>query len=74
MEPANKPQMATIKSILNTADPTIVPRPMSLFVIKTPITEVNNSGAELPAAMKVAPATSECICNLSVICSREGTK
>ena len=46
------------KRILNTADPTIVPIPTSLNAIKTPIIDVNNSGAEPPAAMNVAPATS----------------
>ena len=46
------------KRMLNTADPTIVPMPTSLNAIKTPIMEVNNSGAEPPAAIKVAPATS----------------
>ena len=45
-------------SILNTADPTIVPVPTSPLAMKTPRIAVNNSGAELPAAMKVAPATS----------------
>ena len=44
--------------MLNTADPTIVPIPTSLNAIKTPIIDVNNSGAEPPAAMNVAPATS----------------
>ena len=43
---------------MNTADPTIVPIPTSLNAIKTPIIDVNNSGAEPPAAMNVAPATS----------------
>ena len=42
---------------LNTADPTIVPKPTELPV-KVPINEVANSGAEPPAAIKVAPATS----------------
>ena len=44
--------------MLKTADPTIVPIPMSDLATKTPIIEVNNSGAEEPAAIKVAPATS----------------
>ena len=49
--------------MLNTADPTIVPIPTSLNAIKTPIIDVNNSGAEPPAAMNVAPATSSEIPN-----------
>lgn len=46
------------KRMLKTADPTIVPMPTSEKATKTPITEVNSSGADPPAAMKVAPATS----------------
>ena len=38
------------------------------------INEANNWGAELPAAIKVAPATSEPMWSLLVICSSEGTK
>jgi hypothetical protein len=41
---------------LNTPDPTIVPVPISLSEMKTPITLVNSSGAEVPIAMNVAPA------------------
>ena len=44
---------------LNTAEPTIVPVPISLSDINTPITEVNNSGADVPIAMNVAPAMSD---------------
>lgn len=32
---------------LNTAEPTIVPTPMSLSETKTPMIEVNNSGADV---------------------------
>ena len=34
--------------------------------MKTPMTAVANSGAEEPAAMKVAPATSCDICNAAI--------
>ena len=40
------------------AEPTIVPVPMSLLATSTPMIEVKSSGAEVPAAIKVAPATS----------------
>ena len=49
--------------MLNTADPTIVPIPTSFLAMKTPMMEVKSSGADPPAAMKVAPATSGLICN-----------
>ena len=54
-------------------DPTIVPTPTSVCTA-TPATEVNNSGALLPAAMNVAPATSSLRLIFSLITSREGTK
>ena len=38
--------------------PTTLPTPMSSLATNAPMTEVASSGAELPAAMKVAPATS----------------
>ena len=53
--------------------PTIVPIPTSLSTV-TPATEVNNSGAEEPAAIKVAPATSSERSNFSEIASNDGTK
>lgn len=53
--------------------PTIVPTPTSLSV-PTPATDVNSSGADDPAAMKVAPATSSLRSNRSVITSKDGTK
>ena len=53
--------------------PTMVPIPTSLST-PTPATEVNSSGAEEPAAMKVAPATSSLKSSFSEIASREGTK
>lgn len=46
------------KSMLKTADPTMVPVPTSPLAMKTPRRAVKSSGAEDPAAMKVAPATS----------------
>ena len=51
----------------------MVPIPTSLFT-NTPERDVNNSGAEEPAAMKVAPATSSVKFSLSEISSNEGTK
>ncbi len=55
------------------AYPTMVPTPTSLSVL-TPATDVNSSGAEEPAAMKVAPATSSLKFSLSEMASRLGTK
>lgn len=49
--------MPITKRTLKTALPTIVPNPTVLWV-KVPMKEVNSSGAEPPAAMKVAPAIS----------------
>jgi len=56
--PAPMPQQAATAKMLNTADPTIVPTPISPSVMKVPITLTNSSGAEVAAAMNVAPATS----------------
>lgn len=53
--------------------PTIVPTPTSLSAV-TPATDVNNSGAEDPAAIKVAPATSSERSSFSEIASSDGTK
>ena len=44
--------------MLNTADPITPERPISSLAKKTPIMTVASSGAEEPAAIKVAPATS----------------
>ena len=55
---AEREQTATTRVMLNTALPTTLPTPMSSLATKAPMTEVASSGAELPAAMKVAPATS----------------
>lgn len=56
--PAPIPQHAATARILNTAEPTIVPTPMSPSVMKVPITLTKSSGAEVAAAINVAPATS----------------
>ena len=50
--------MATMTRMLNMALPTIVPTPTELDVLKVSANEVKNSGADDPAAKKVAPATS----------------
>lgn len=52
------PQQAATARILKTADPTMVPTPMSPSVMNVPITFTNNSGADVAAAINVAPATS----------------
>jgi len=44
--------------MLNTAEPTIVPTPMSPSVMNVPMAFTNNSGADVAAAINVAPATS----------------
>ena len=51
-------QTAGINIILKTAEPSIVPVPISSFDMNTPIIDVNSSGADVPIAMNVAPATS----------------
>ncbi len=51
-------QAAITNRMLKTAEPTMVPIPTSLLAMKTPMIDVKSSGAEPPAAMKVAPATS----------------
>ena len=60
---AAKAHAAITNKILNTADPTTVPIPPSFWAIKTRIMAVNSSGADPPAAIKVAPATSGVIPN-----------
>ena len=55
------------------AHPTMVPTPTSLPTA-TPATEVNSSGADEPAAIKVAPATSSDRSSFSEMASKEGTK
>lgn len=56
--PAPMPQQAATARMLKTAEPTMVPTPMSPSVMNVPMTFTNNSGAEVAAAMNVAPATS----------------
>ena len=53
--------------------PTIVPTPTSLSTV-TPAIEVNSSGADDPAAINVAPATSSDKSSFSLMTSSEGTK
>jgi hypothetical protein len=65
--------MAMTKSTLKTADPTMVPKPMS-EPVKVPMREVASSGADPPAAIRVAPAMSSLICQMSAMTSSEGTK
>lgn len=52
------PQQAATAKMLNTALPTMVPTPMSPSVINVPMTLTKSSGADVAAAMNVAPATS----------------
>lgn len=61
--PAPMPQHAATASMLKTAEPTIVPTPMSPSVMNVPITFTNSSGADVAAAINVAPATSADIFN-----------
>ena len=53
-----RPQKPITNKMLNTADPTIAPIPVLDSLANMPTREINTSGAELPAAMNVAPATS----------------
>merc|ERR1719193_2466721 len=71
---ANMAQHPMTKRMLKTADPTMVPMPTSLLAMKTPKREVKSSGADPPAAMNVAPATSSDSDSFSAIISSEGTK
>ena len=66
-------QTPMTKRMLKTADPTIVPKPRS-DRLKVATKEVNSSGAEPPAAIRVAPAMSRDMCMSSAISSRAGTK
>mmetsp|Transcript_62514 Transcript_62514/g.125222 ORF Transcript_62514/g.125222 Transcript_62514/m.125222 type:complete len:249 (-) Transcript_62514:6-752(-) len=60
-------------STLNTAEPTMVPMPTSER-LNVPMRLVKSSGAEPPAAIKVAPATSSLTSFLSWITSSAATK
>lgn len=55
--PAKSPQQAGTANTLNTAEPTTVPTPMSLFVMNVPTEFMNNSGLDVAAAMNVAPTS-----------------
>ncbi len=63
----------TFKEQKDKAYPTIVPMPTSVSTA-TPATEMKSSGADDPAAIKVAPATSSDRSNFSEMASRDGTK
>jgi hypothetical protein len=52
------PHIPVMNKILNMVEPIIVPRPISPSSRNTDVTDINIVGIELPAAMKVAPATS----------------
>ena len=68
-------QQPITNKTLNTADPTTVPKPTSVGgLLKVPIKEVKSSGAEPPAAIKVAPAISGVRLSVSEKTSRAGTK
>ena len=71
---ATNAQHAITKSTLNTAEPMIVPSPTSLCEMKTPTTDVESSGAEPPAAIHVAPATSSLRFCASQIASSAASK
>ena len=62
------------KSTLNTAEPMIVPNPTLDLAMNTPMSAVKSSGAEPPAAMNVAPATSSSMPYRSTSTSSAGTK
>eukprot|EP00959_Pyramimonas_sp_CCMP1952_P253967 5305678-Pyramimonas_sp.AAC.1 len=74
--PASAPVAPIITRTLKTAEPTIVAMPMesSADGFISDIIEANSSGAEDPAAMNVAPATSSDRCRESDIFSSDGTK
>jgi hypothetical protein len=55
---ADKAHTPITRVMLKTADPTTPLTPISSLATNTPMTDVASSGAEDPAAMKVAPATS----------------
>lgn len=55
---AARPRHAATPSILNTAEPTIVPTPRSDSVMNVPMTLIKSSGDDVAIAMNVAPATS----------------
>lgn len=72
--PAHSAVTPTMTMMLNTALPTIVPSPSVPPVTRMVTTAVNSSGADEPAAMKVAPATSSESDSASLIASRDSQK
>ena len=62
------------KRTLKTAEPTIVPTPCSPGAMKMVTSEVKSSGADEPAAMNVAPATSSESSSFSEIFSSDEQK
>lgn len=56
--PVYSEQRPITNRMLNTAEPTMVPVPTSPLAMNTPRMAVNSSGADDPAAINVAPATS----------------
>ena len=56
-----------IMTMLNTAEPRIVPTPAELSVLITVSSDVDSSGALPPAAISVAPATSLLKCSSSAM-------
>ena len=67
---------ATMIRMLKTAEPTMVATPSSLVALSETkdIVDVNSSGADDPAAMNVAPATSSLSPSFSHMISSEGVK
>ena len=72
--PAQSAVTPTITQRLKTAEPTIVPRPCSPGATKIVMIAVNSSGADEPAAMNVAPATSSESESALEICSSDSQK
>ena len=65
--------MPMTKSTLKTALPTMVPKPTA-DRLNVPTNDVASSGADPPAAMSVAPATSSLSSHFSAMTSSAGTK
>ena len=67
-------QTPMMTQILKTAEPTIVPTPCSPGSTKMVMSAVKSSGADEPAAMNVAPATSSERLSAAEICSSDSQK
>ena len=67
---------ATMIKMLNTAEPTMVATPSSFVALSDTkdIVEVKSSGADEPAAINVAPATSSLSPSFSHMISSDGAK